>query len=55
MGKAKPKMERTRERLFDYAFDTTGYIVLDTGIHRESTTGRLVTHRERAEPRKPEK
>lgn len=42
MAKAKPNLARTQERLSNHKFDTTAYIVVDSGIRRDSSTGRLV-------------
>jgi hypothetical protein len=55
MAKAKPTVARTQERLSTHKFDTTGYIVMDTGIHRDSSTGRLISHRDKSEAHKPQK
>jgi hypothetical protein len=55
MAKAKPTVQRTQERLSTHKFDTTGYIVMDTGVRRDSSTGRLVSHRNKSEAPKPPK
>jgi len=55
MAKVKPTVARTQERLSIHKFDTTDYIVMDTGIHRDASTGRLVSRRDEPEARKPQK
>ncbi len=45
MTRAKANLAKTRERLHGYKFDTAGYVVLDTGISRDSATGRLVVRK----------
>lgn len=55
MAKVKPTVAKTQERLSTHKFDTTGYIVMDSGVRRDSSTGRLVSHRDKPEVQKPHK
>jgi len=50
MSKAKPTLAHTMDRLSNYKFDTSTYIVLDSRIRRDTTTGELV-HKKAASPR----
>lgn len=43
MAKQKPTTQATARKLSSYKFDTSTYIVLDTGVRRDATTGRLVS------------
>jgi hypothetical protein len=47
MSRAKPTLARTVHELSSYKFDTSKYIVLDSRIRRDSSTGEL-THRKTA-------
>jgi hypothetical protein len=54
MAKAKPTVARTQERLSTYKFDTASYIVMDTGVRRDASTGRLIA-RHKPQVSKPQK
>lgn len=41
MARPKPTLESTSRKLSGYKFDTTGYILLHSTVHREFTTGKL--------------
>jgi hypothetical protein len=49
MAKAKLNAARRQERLSTHKFDTANYIVLDTGTHRDPSTGQLVPRRRKQE------
>jgi hypothetical protein len=55
MAKDKTSLAQTQQRLSDHKFDTSDYIVLDTGVRRESSTGRLVSTKVSAESHKSKK
>jgi hypothetical protein len=42
MARAKPALKRPHESLSNYKFDTSNYVVLDTGVRRDAATGKLV-------------
>jgi hypothetical protein len=43
MAKAKTDLRPHKSSFSDYKFDTSTYLILDKGIHRDSKTGRLMT------------
>ena len=45
MSRAKPTLARTIDRLSSYKFDTSKYIVLDSRIRRDSSTGELTNRK----------
>ena len=51
--KSKTGLKSLSQRLTRHKFDSSEYIVLDTGIRRDAVTGRLV--RQKPAPRKPKK
>jgi hypothetical protein len=45
MAKTKTGLKSLVQRLSDYKFDSSDYIVLDTAVRRDAATGRLVTRK----------
>jgi hypothetical protein len=45
MAKAKSTLQATHERLANYRFDTSHYIVLDASIRRDAQTGKLISRK----------
>lgn len=35
---------KTQKRLSDYKFDTSNYIILESGVRRDAATGKLMVH-----------
>ena len=55
MAKAKPALKDTYERLSNYKFDTSNYVVLDTGVRRDAATGKLLVSNTAGGKAKPKK
>jgi len=45
MAKTKTGLKSLVQRLSDYKFDSSDYIVLDTGVRRDAATGKLVARK----------
>ncbi len=55
MARAKSALKDTYERLSNYKFDTSNYVVLDTGVRRDAVTGKLVISNTAGRKEKPKK
>jgi len=49
MSKTKAALQKVKRELSHYKFDTSTYIILDSGIRRDASTGRLLARS--AEPK----
>jgi len=45
MQKAKPSVERTKQKITRHKFDSSNYVIFDKGVRRDFATGKLVVHR----------
>lgn len=44
VAKAKSTLQRRRQELSGYKFDTSNYIIFNSGVRRDVDTGKLVIH-----------
>lgn len=44
LAKAKATLQKSKEQLSHYKFDTSSYIIFDSGPRRDARTGKLVMH-----------
>lgn len=45
MPKETATLKQTQQRLSAHKFDTSNYIVMDTGVRRDINTGRLISEK----------
>jgi hypothetical protein len=51
-SKTKATLQKSKDQLSRYKFDTSTYIILDSGVRRDATTGRLMMHPSHKKPAK---